>query len=761
MSDHLTAAQGALQAGRRDEAITHLVAAVTENPQRTIQVYRALVVQLYNAGRFAEGEAWAARGLERHPRDYDLMNTRGVLLRKLKRQPEAAQQLEQAIKVRPKDLAAQQNLGNVLLDLREGGKAEAVFTRLVRADPRNSEYQRQLGKALARQGKIEPAMMRFRQAVSVKRDNIDAWLDMVGALNDDFRSAEAEAVLDKAIAQNPSEPRLLEGKAMVMRRAGDSARCEAWLTELLPTNPDAAWLHYQLGMLVGDRERERANTHLRRAHQLEPAKLDYATALVETLERTRAGDEGGHIEEAYQLALTLLPRRLEFTDGANKIMSDVFTRVADFDAIDAIGDFRTLGRSWASHGRHTALLKQLARVRGEEDRLELVEQHRIWGREAEATAARRPIQRPPPRPRDGKVRLGFMSSDLRQHPVGYFAMPLFDHVDPRFEVYVYSYNTGREDAAHRHIASRIQAYRWWPDISTHAAAQAIADDNLDILIELGGSTHMNRLEVMAYKPAPVQASWLGYPHSAGLSTIDYFVCDPFSNPTKPEYLVETPLVMPKTWLALGQQFFSDRNAMEPEPPSARNGFITYGTANNPHKYTRDVLRQWARVVAATPGSKFAFIRPEGSGASFRRNIAAQFAHEGVTEDRLIFHAVRGAHLPFYNQIDVSLDPFPLTGGTTTTESLWMGVPLVSLVGEAFFERLSYSILSNAGLGDLCARDLDAYVRLATELAADEPRRRALRAVIRDQLRASPLGQTERFAADFYELIHGAVTRRAG
>ena len=253
MSDHLTAAQGALQAGRRDEAITHLVAAVTENPQRTIQVYRALVVQLYNAGRFAEGETWAARGLERHPRDYDLMNTRGVLLRKLKRQPEAAQQLEQAIKVRPKDLAAQQNLGNVLLDLREGGKAEAVFTRLVRADPRNSEYQRQLGKALARQGKIEPAMMRFRQAVSVKRDNIDAWLDMVGALNDDFRSAEAEAVLDKAIAQNPSEPRLLEGKAMVMRRAGDSARCETWLTELLPTNPDAAWLHYQLGMLVGDR----------------------------------------------------------------------------------------------------------------------------------------------------------------------------------------------------------------------------------------------------------------------------------------------------------------------------------------------------------------------------------------------------------------------------------------------------------------------------------------------------------------------------
>lgn len=761
MSDRLNAAQAALSAGRRDEAIEHLSAAIAEDPARTVQVYRALVVQLYNAGRFAEGEAAAAKGLERHPRDYDLLNTRGVLLRKLRRQAEAVPLFEAAIKLQPKNLAAQQNLGNVLIDLNELTKAEAMFTKLIRLEPRNSEYHRQLGRTLSKLGKIEPALMRLRTAISVKRDNADAWLDMIGILNEELRTAEAEEAIDKALAIAPNDLRLAESKAMVMRRAGDLTRCEAFLEEQLPANPNVPWIHYQLGMLVADRDRERANYHLEKAYQLDPGRLETATALVETWERSRIGDEGAFIEKAYQLALSLLPRRHEFTDAANKILTDVFVRVADYDALDAVGDFETLGRSWARHGRHTALLKQLARVRTDADRLELVEQHRIWGRDQEAAAARRKIARPAPRAADGKIRLGFMSSDLRQHPVGYFAMPLFDHVDPRFEVYVYSFNQGQPDAAQRHIESRIKAYRWWRDIGVAKAAENIAADQLDILIELGGSTHMNKLEVMAYRPAPVQASWLGYPHSAGLSTIDYFICDPFSRPTKDEYLVETPLVMPHTWLALGQQFFVDRHAIAPDMPSDRNGFVTYGTANNPHKYSREVLRQWARVVAATPGSKFAFVRPEASGESFRRNIEKQFALEGVSADRIIWRAVRGAHLPHYNDIDITLDPFPLTGGTTTTETLWMGVPLVSMVGEAFFERLSYSILSNAGFGDLCAKSLDEYLEIALKLAADVERRREFRATIRDRLRASPLGQTEQFAADFYAMVHRAVTERPG
>lgn len=762
MSDRLAAAQAALNAGRAGEAIENLIAAVNEDPARPAPIYRALAVQLFQAGRYEEGDVFTAKGLERYPRDYDLLNTRGVMLRRLKRQAEAVPLLEQAVRLDPKNRAGLQNLGNVLLDLNEGARGEAVFSKLVRLDARSPEYHRQYGRALVMQGRIDAGVARMRQALIIKRDHLDTWLDIVGALNSDNRYAEAETQLDRALATLPGNPRLLEAKALVMRRSGQARRAEAYLQELLPAMPDAAWLHHQLGVITQDWDREGATNHLRKAVALTPDNVEYAASFVECLERNRQGDEGANIEEAYQIALTLLPQRLKFGEAQLKVVSDAFTRVCDFDGMDALGDFRSLGRGWAQTGRHTALLKQLSRVRTDEDRLELLEQHRIWGRQVEATAARRPIKRPPARPPGGKIRLGFMSSDLRQHPVGYFALPLFDHLDSdRFEVFVYSYYQGREDSAQRYIASKVTAYRWWPDISSVEAAEKIAEDQLDILIELGGSTHMNRLDVMAYRPAPLQASWLGYPHSAGLETIDYFVCDPFSQPTRPELLLEKPLTMPRTWLALGRAFFSDSNQITPELPSDRNGFVTYGTANNPHKYTRDVLQAWAKVVAATPGSKFAFVRPEASSASFRRNIEARFALEGVTADRLIWRAVRGAHLPHYNDIDVTLDPFPLTGGTTTTESLWMGVPLVSIKGPAFYERLSYSILSNAGLGDLCADNLDDYHSLALKLAADVERRRGMRSTIRDQLRNSPLGQTEQFARDFYDMVHRAVTERPG
>jgi protein O-GlcNAc transferase len=214
--------------------------------------------------------------------------------------------------------------------------------------------------------------------------------------------------------------------------------------------------------------------------------------------------------------------------------------------------------------------------------------------------------------------------------------------------------------------------------------------------------------------------------------------------------------MPKTWLALGRAVFSDVHPIAEGLPEERNGFITFGTANNPHKYSREVLQAWARVVAAVPGSQFAFIRPEGSSESFRRNVEAEFAAEGVSADRIVHHTVRGRHMPFYNEVDITLDPFPLTGGTTTTEALWMGAPVVSLYGKAFYERLSYSILSNAGVGDLCAPDLDGYQQTALALVADRERRRALRQGLRDQIKASPLGQTETFARDFYDMVWRAV-----
>lgn len=604
-------------------------------------------------------------------------------------------------------------------------------------------------------------MTRFRQAIANNKENVEPWLDMIGLENEDQNFAEANALIDRALATMPDNPRLLEARAIVMRRAQQLRRCEAYLLELLPRFGDEAWLQYQLGCTIVDYDRERGNAHLRRALELEPNKVAHLFALMESLERTRAGDEGANIEEAYQL--THRVTEADLNNGTYlKVVFEVLIRVCAFDDIDKAPDFKTRGRMWASSGKHTALLKQLAHVKTREDKYELLEQHRIWGRDSEAYAERNPIRRPPPRPATGKMRIGFMSSDLRGHPVGYFALPLFEHIDTeRFEVYCYSFYQGdHADRMQEYFASRATAYRWNPDIGPREAAQMIADDQLDMLIELGGSTYMNRLDVMAYRAAPLQASWMGYPHSAGLSTIDYLICDPFNTPPDRNLLIETPLIMPHCWIALGSRVFSEGHVITPGLPQERAGHITFGTANNPHKYNRETFALWSQVLLAVPDSRFMFIRPEGGTPSFRRNVTAEFGKHGVAPERIQFSTIRGAHMPFYNHLDISLDPLPLTGGTTTAESLWMGVPVISLTGEAFYERLSTSLLANCGLADLATPDPAEYVRIAAALAADPARRQELREGLRERIRSGPLGQTEQFAADFYNLIAGAI-RPAG
>jgi predicted O-linked N-acetylglucosamine transferase (SPINDLY family) len=394
-----------------------------------------------------------------------------------------------------------------------------------------------------------------------------------------------------------------------------------------------------------------------------------------------------------------------------------------------------------------------------EDRRELVYWHREWGRRVEEQAAKTPVKRPPPRRGlRPKIRVGLMSSDLRDHPVAYFALPIIEHYDrERFEFVCYSFYPAPPDRVQSFIQQRVLGFRSMLEATDQEIAQQIADDDLDILFELGGSTRYNRLEVMAYHAAPLQASWLGYPHSAGIGAIDYILVDPYLKPDDPSLLIEKPFVMPESWVVLGRLGFRDE-PIEPEIPADRNGFLTFGTMNNPYKYTPELFGLWAEVMNRVPDSRFLFVRPEAGAPSFRANVAREFGKHGVAEDRLLFESVRGKHLRHYNRIDIALDSAPHTGGTTTCETLWMGCPTVSLAGEAFFERLSYSNLSNAGLSDLCGFTREQYVDIAAELAKDKPRLRDLRQNLRGRLRTSPLGDAERWVKNFEATIDRTLGR---
>ena len=758
MDPRFAAAEDAFKANSIDDGVRLLSEAITDaGDAAPVTAYRRLTAILFNNGRHEEARKWCEQGLKRYRKDFDLWNVLGVANRRLLNYPEALAALDQAQKLNPKSDAPIINKTNVYNDTGKGAQALEGALKLVRKSPNNAEFHRMAATAYRHLHDWDKARARLETAVRLQPSLMTAWVDLISISTGLQQHDRALDVVDRALVAIPDSPRLLESKAIVMRRAGKGVETQQFLLAVIAKDDTAAWAHHQLARTIADDDRPRANVHFRRALELQPSNLMYRISLVQTLDRTRTGDEGANIQEAYEVLLEF-DQYGNIPNDQNFVARSVFHRVGDYGRTDRFGTFAEIGREWARANNHSAFLGHLARVETPEDRYELLEQHRMWGKSIEAHAANNPVVRPPRRPANGKIRLGIISSDLRNHPVGYFALPLFDFTEPdRFELYCYSFSRGAEDNTQKYFTSKADVFRWEPQISDRDAAQMIANDDVDMLIELGGSTHMNKIDVMAYRPGRINASWLGYPHSVGLETIDYIVVDPYMKPDDPKLLIEKPMIMPHTWLALGRGQFREKPEVDPTTPEERNGFITYGTANNPHKYGPEMLKTWARVVAETPNSQFLFVRPEGGTAAFRENMQAIFASQGVAPERVRFQAIRGAHLPFYNELDITLDTFPLTGGTTTCETLWMGVPVVSLIGQALFERLSYSILSNAGLGDLAVHTLDDYVATAVKLAGDSARRKTLRATLREQIKASPLGRTDLFAKDFYNLVAATVS----
>jgi hypothetical protein len=643
----------------------------------------------------------------------------------------------------------------------DGPGAVEVFSRLVRKAPNNAEYHRLLAGAWHLAGDADKALHHAESATSLMPATPDAWLDHADLLAGLNRFDEAFVVIDRGLVATSGADPLLISKARLLRQAGREQDAVTYLTAFLKDCPDTAWAHHAVGQTLADYDRDAANRHFREAVRLAPTSKEYLATLADSLYRTRTGHEGANV----QAALVWAQRRLALggpLDDGLLLLRGLLQRCGEHEAATLGVSFDTLGRE-AAHRLPNALHGLVGQVRTPEDRRRLVEHHRHWGSTVEMFAARTPLVRRPTPPRGHRIRIGFMSSDLRHHPVSYFVLPLLQGYDrERFEVSCYSWSPQKPDPVQAHIAGIVDRFRHAPGLSDRDAAQLIADDHLDILFELGGFTYMNKLKVMAWKPAPVQVSWLGYPHSAGLAAIDHILVDPFIRPNDPALLIEEPFQLERSWVVLGELGFNDKVPILPGTPEERAGRITFGTMNNPMKYSPDMLAAWAEVVLAVPGSRFLFVRPEGGTPAFCENMWRAFEASGVARDRVDFLPVRGTHLQHYNAVDIALDTFPQTGGTTTCESLWMGVPVVTLVGEAFFERLSYSNLSNAGLPDLCTFDRAQYVQLAVGLAEDRERRAELRRTLRDRIRSHPLGRRDLFVSDFQTAVEHTLgeSRRA-
>lgn len=544
------------------------------------------------------------------------------------------------------------------------------------------------------------------------------------------RYDEAVAAIEAALEEAPSSAPLLNLLAVARLLGGD---------------PSGAIEAARQGLVIDPTARDIAQ-NLAAAQETLRIRCREALASLGDL-----SNEAQRLEAAYQAVAAAHDAGVLEPD-AEGVALGVFLRLAAHDEADRRWPFAEVGRRLAERGDHASLIQQMPRVKTDQDRRELLAQHRAWGRAAEARAAADPI-RPAPRRSRSKVRVAVVSSDLRNHGVGALTDPLVGHADEAgVEVFCYSAHPGAPDRAQQHYAARVAKFHHAPGAGARALAQAIAADAPDVLIEIGGSTNANRLEAMAHRLAPRQISWLGYPHSTGLTTIDEILLDPHMAPSAPDLLLERPRLLPSTWLSLSPAYFHDGQPFNATLPEARSGKITFGSAGSPYKYTPETLNAWARVLAAVPGSRLLIVRPETGSAVFRANILAHFARVGIASDRLAVAPIRAGHMRVYGDIDIALDTFPLTGGMTTCEALWCGVPVVSLAGQSVFERLSHSLLTNAGLGDLSTATVDAFVDRAVALAGDREARLAWRSTCRQRLRASPLGDAHAFALDFWRTV---------
>jgi len=386
--------------------------------------------------------------------------------------------------------------------------------------------------------------------------------------------------------------------------------------------------------------------------------------------------------------------------------------------------------------------------------------HRRWGDEITArlapVAAAEAASFANTRDPDRRLRIGFVSADFKDHPVARFLAPLLTHYDrAALEVYCYAERERMDD----YTEVLQKAGGTWRISSRNDSDAMLREqlrrDVIDIVIDLSGQTGGTQLRALAVRATPLAASWLGYPATTGLPTIDWRITDAIADPPGSErYHVEKLLRLPGGFLCYEPR--ADAPAVGPLPALARRT-VTFGSFNNILKVTPATMQCWAAVLAAVPGSRLVIKAASFADPPLRASYLQQFTDAGIDEQRLDFrtHLLEASdHLAVYNEIDIGLDPLVYNGTTTTCEALWMGVPVISMIGDRHAARVGYDLASRVGLSELAATDAASYVETAAALAADLPRLAQIRRELRERMQGSTLCNAANFAKEFEAGLRG-------
>ena len=657
-------------------------------------------LKLHQSGDFASAEGFYRKVLQLDPSNYNALHLYGLLASQTGRSEIAVDYIKSAIEKKSDVAFFHANLVLPLKALRRFDEAVAAGLEAIRLNPSFAAAHNNLGIVYHMQERYDDALKSYNTALLHQPDHAQSYCNIGELFQLKAQYADAEAAFLKAISLDPNlaiAHNNLGATLLFLGRTVDAAAC---FENAVTINPNFAEAHSSLaGCLKVLSLVERAEESSRRAIALNPT---YAPAY---------GNLGG--------VLSLRGRAEEAIDCHRKAV--------ELDPSDSEA------RSNLLLTLHYSSLRSSADIYEEAGRFSenLVEQKVIKAKGSKTS---------PDRP----IRVGYVSGDFRNHPVGFFFSGVIAEKNPGLiSTYCYS-NSANVDEVTDHIKSSVEGWRPIYHLKDEEAQRVIESDEIDILVDLSGHTGFNRLPLFSRRPAPIQLSWLGYHGTTGLLNMDYLMADRFVAPEGDQrYFSEKVWRFPVSYFCFTPPTYDI--SVDPAPAGRR---ITFGCFNNLAKVSDSTIAMWCRLLDRLPDSDL-FMKTVGLGEpSLKQDVLSRFATFGIGAGRLILEGPmpsRSEGMAQYNRVDIALDPFPYGGATTTAEALWMGVPVITMHGERWSGRMSESILNAAGLPDLVAEDEADYIERAVALASDRSALAALKSNLRKQVLASTLCDTRAFA----------------
>ncbi|MBI1891038.1 MAG: tetratricopeptide repeat protein [Burkholderiales bacterium] len=688
-------AVGHFQSGNLQQA-ENLLKKIQDNPD----AFFVLGLICARQGRLDEAIERYRQAVALKPDVADFYSQLGMACAQTNRLDDAIQHFREAVRLQPELAACHNNLGTALKDRGDLDQAAAAFEIAVRLKPDYALAHNNLGNVLHAQGKRDAAAQCFRNALAIDPNFIDARNNLGDVLEAQGRLDDAAACYLAVLAAGTPDMRACNNLANVYRTQGKFNEAVALFQQAQAIDPNVAETHSNLGYAYFCQGRlGEAEMCFRMALKLKPDLAVVHHNLGAALNGLGRSEE----------ALVSITKALELQP----------------DYADAFSTLLFVSQFTSSISREALL----------EEHLRFAERF-----ETPLKASCRPHANA--RDANKRIKIGYVSADFRSHAVAAFMQPILaSHDASVFEIFCY-YNHAQCDRVTERMQSLV--HHWMPCVAMNdeQLAERIRADGIDVLVDLSGHTGGNRMLTFARKPAPVQMTYLGYPGTSGLSTMDYRITDRRADPDGSDRFYSERLLRLPDGLCCYQPMVEMPEVLP--SPALINGFLTFGSFNKSNKIDLPTIALWARLLCAVPSSRLVMVTiPEGER---REWITRQFEAAGVARSRIDFHASLPAR-EFHNlmgQVDIALDPLLVTGGTTTCESFWMGVPVIVLVGEDYIHRVGYSFLCSAGLTQFAAMTQDDYIRIGVEAAADIPRLAQLRASMRTQVATSPLMDKTRF-----------------